>query len=143
MIPIIVKKSIMEVMLKTVLITFFSFSFAVSVSADDRHVLFSCVSEKSALDCGSMCQPIGTISFDARVNEKESFVNVTRYTENEVAPESLADCTVVDTNNWSCFTAGAFQDNFNKMVAGVYFSRQVYRMLDGQIDVTLSCSRKN
>ncbi len=143
MISLIVKKSIMKVMVRTVLATIFGFSVVFSASADDKYMLFSCVSEKSALDCGSMCRPIGTISFDARVNNKESFVNVTRYTENEVAPESLEDCIVVDTNNWSCLTESVFQDNLNKMVAGIYFSKQVYRMLDGQIDVTFSCSKKN
>lgn len=143
MISIIVKKSIMKVMLTTVLATFFGFSVVSSASADDKYMLFSCGSEKSAIDCSSVCQPIGTISFDARLNDKESFVNVTRYTENEVAPESLEDCIVVDSDNWSCLTEGAFQDTLNKMVAGVYFSKHVYRMLDGQIDVTLSCSKKN
>ena len=143
MISIIVKKSIMKVMLQTVLATFFCFSIVFSASADDKYMLFSCVSEKSALDCGSMCSPIGTIFFDARVNNNESSVNVTRYTENEVAPESLEDCIVIDTNNWSCLTESEFQDNLNKMVAGTYFSKQVYRMLDGQIDVTFSCSKKN
>ena len=143
MITIIVKKSIMKVMLKTVLATFFCSSIVFSASADDKYMLFSCVSEKSALDCGSMCRPIGTISFDARVNNNESSVNVTRYTENEVAPESLEDCIVVNANNWSCSTESVFQDNLNKMVAGIYFTKQVYRMLDGYIDVTFSCSKKN
>ena len=140
---IIVKNSIMKLMLKTVLAIFFGFNVVFSASADDKYMLFSCGSEKSALDCSSVCQPIGTISFDVRVNGKESFVNVTRYTENEVAPESLEDCIVVDTNNWSCLTESVFQDDLNKMVAGIYFSKQVYRMLDGQIDVTFSCSKKN
>ena len=143
MISIIVKKSIIRDMLKTVLAIFFCFSVVFSAIADDEYILFSCVSEKSALDCGSMCRPIGTISFDARVNNNESSVNVTRYTENEVAPESLEDCIVVNANNWSCLTESVFQDNLNKMVAGIYFSKQVYRMLDGYIDVTFSCSKKN
>lgn len=130
-------------MLKTVLATFFGFSIVFSAIANDKYMVFSCVSEKSALDCNSICGPIGTISFDVRVNNKKSFVNVTRYTKNEVAPESLEDCIVVDTHNWSCLTESVFHDNLNKMVAGVYFSTQVYRMLDGKIDVTFSCAKKN
>ena len=92
-----------------------------SASADNKYKLFSCVSEKSALDCSRMCQPIGTISFDVRVNDKESSVNVTKFTENEVAPESLEDCIVEDGKNWTCLTEGMFQDSLNKMVAGISF----------------------
>ena len=143
MISIIVKKSIMGGMSKTLLATFFVFCTVSSASADNKYKLFSCVSEKSALDCSRMCQLIGTISFDVRVNDKESSVNVAKYTENEVAPESLEDCIVEDAKNWTCLTKGVFQDNLNKMVDGVYFSKKVYRMFDGQIDVTISCAKKN
>tara|TARA_B100001939_G_C16600570_1_gene470808 strand:- start:316 stop:582 length:267 start_codon:yes stop_codon:yes gene_type:complete len=86
------------------------------------------------------CEKIGNISFDVRREPKD--VNVTLFTENEVAPETLKNCEVQNAKNWFCETIEVFQEQSHSMEKGVYFSKKIYRMLDGEDDVSVYCARK-
>ena len=59
------------------------------------------------------------------MNDRESFGNVIKYAENEVAPESLEERIVEDDNNWSFSAEGFVQDHVYKMVAGVVFKKSL------------------
>ena len=88
------------------------------------------------------CGKIGKISFDVRRDAKDGNVNVTLFTENEVAPETLKNCEVQNANNWSCETIEVFQEQYHSMVKGLYFSKKIFRMLDGEDDVSIYCARE-
>ena len=88
------------------------------------------------------CEKIGNISFDVRRDPKDGNVNVTFFTENEVAPETLKNCEVQNVNNWFCETKEVFQEQFHSMAKGLYFSKKTFRMLDGEDDVSVYCARE-
>ena len=88
------------------------------------------------------CEKIGNISFDVRQEPKDDNVNVTLFTENEVAPETLKNCEVQNAKNWFCETIEVFQEDSHSMENGVYFSKKIFRMLDGEDDVSVYCARK-
>ena len=88
------------------------------------------------------CEKIGNISFDVRRNPKDGNVNVTLFTENEVAPETLKNCEVQNANNWFCETIEVFQEQSHSMAKGLYFSKKIFRMLDGEDDVSVYCARE-
>ena len=117
--------------------------FVTSVSsAQEVYEFYSCPSIESGKVCSMKCEKIGNISFDVRRNPKDGNVNVTLFTENEVAPETLKNCEVQNANNWSCETIEVFQEHTHSMAHGVYFSKKIFRMLDGEDDVSVYCARK-
>ena len=117
--------------------------FVTSVSsANEMHGFYSCPSVESGKVCSMKCEKIGNISFDVRRASKEGNVHVTLFTENEVAPETLKNCEVQNSKNWSCETIEVFQEQSHFMEKGVYFSKKIFRMLDGEDDVSVHCARK-
>ena len=116
--------------------------FLTSVSsAEEMYSFYSCPSIESGEVCSRKCRKIGKISFDVRRDAKDGNVNVTLFTENEVAPETLKNCDVQNAKNWSCETVEVFQDQFHSMAKGLYFSKKIFRMLDGEDDVSVHCAR--
>ena len=110
-------------------------------SAEEMYDFYSCPSIESGKVCSMKCEKIGTISFDVRLDSNDGNVNVTLFTENEVAPETLKNCEVQNANNWFCETIGVFQEMSHTMEKGVYFSKKIFRMLDGEDDVSVYCAR--
>ena len=110
-------------------------------SAEEMYDFYSCPSIESGKVCSMKCEKIGTISFDVRLDSNDGNVNVTLFTENEVAPETLKNCEVQNANNWFCETIGVFQEMSHTMEKGVYFSKKIFRMLDGEDDVSIHCAR--
>ena len=102
---------------------------------------YSCPSIESGKACSRKCEKIGNISFDVRRDPKYGNVNVTLFTENEVAPETLKNCEVQNAKNWFCETIEVFQEQSHFMEKGVYFSKKTFRMLDGEDDVSVYCAR--
>ena len=111
-------------------------------SAGEVYDFYSCPSIESGKVCSKKCEKIGGISFDVRRDPKDGNVNVTLFTENEVAPETLKNCEVQNTNNWFCETIEVFQEQTHSMSQGVYFSKKIFRMLDGEDDVSVYCARE-
>ena len=111
-------------------------------SAEEIYDFYSCPSIESGKVCSMKCEKIGNISFDVRRNPKDGNVNVTLFTENEVAPETLKNCEVQNANNWFCETIEVFQEQTHSMAQGVYFSKKIFRMLDGEDDVSVYCARE-
>ena len=111
-------------------------------SAEEIYDFYSCPSIESGKVCSMKCEKIGTISFDVRLDSNDGNVNVTLFTENEVAPETLKNCEVQNANNWFCETIGVFQEMSHTMEKGVYFSKKIFRMLDGEDDVSVYCARE-
>ena len=111
--------------------------FATSEKLD----FYSCPSIESGKTCSQNCNKVGNISFDVRVKTREGNVNVTVFTENEIAPGTLKNCNVTDLNNWSCETIEVFQEQTHSMKDGIYFSEKVFRMLDGEDDISIFCAR--
>ena len=103
---------------------------------------YSCPSIESGKACSMKCEKIGNISFDVRENPKDGNVNVTLFTKNEVAPETLKNREVQNANNWFCETIEVFQEQSHFMAKGVYFSKKIFRMLDGEDDVSVYCARE-
>ena len=108
--------------------------------AEEMYDFYSCPS----VEAGSMLHEmkIGNISFDVRRKPKDGNVNVTLFTENEVAPETLKNCEVQNANNWYCEIIEVFQEQTHSMAQGVYFSKKIFRMLDGEDDVSVYCARE-
>ena len=77
-----------------------------------------------------------------RIVLKQGNVNVTLFTENEMAPETLKNCDVQNAENWSCETIEVFQEQSHSMAKGLYFSKKIFRMLDGEDDVSVYCARE-
>ena len=102
---------------------------------------YSCPSIESGKACSKKCEKIGNISFDVRRDPNYGNVNVTLFTENEVAPETLKNCEVQNAKNWFCETIEVFQEQSHFMEKGVYFSKKTFRMLDGEDDVSVYCAR--
>ena len=128
-------------MLKKYKITTIFVVFVTSVSsAAEMYNFYSCPSIESGKVCSMKCEKIGNISFDVRREPKD--VNVTLFTENEVAPETLKNCEVQNAKNWFCETIEVFQEQSHSMEKGVYFSKKIYRMLDGEDDVSVYCARE-
>ena len=111
------------------------------LSAEEIYDFYSCPSVEAGKVCSMRCEKIGNISFDVRRNPKDGNVNVTLFTENEVAPETLKNCEVQNANNWFCETIEVFQEQTHSMAQGVYFSKKIFRMLDGEDDVSVYCAR--
>ena len=111
-------------------------------SAGEMFDYYSCPSIESGKACSRKCERIGSISFDARRNPKAGNVNVTLFTKNEVAPETLKNCDVQNAKNWSCETIEVFQEQSHTMAKGLYFSKKIFRMLDGEDDVSIYCARE-
>ena len=111
-------------------------------SAGEMYDFYSCPSVESGKVCSKNCEKIGNIAFDVRQNPKDGNVNVTLFTENEVAPETLKNCEVQNANNWFCETIEVFQEHSHFMAKGLYFSKKIFRMLDGEDDVSVYCARK-
>ena len=111
-------------------------------SAEEIYDFYSCPSIESGKVCSLKCEKIGNISFDVRRAIKEGNVNVTLFTENEVAPETLKNCEVQNAKNWFCETIEVFQEQSHSMKKGVYFSKKIFRMLDGENDVSVYCARE-
>ena len=131
------------IMLKKYKITTIFVLFATSVSlAEEMYDFYSCPSIEAGKVCSMRCEKIGNISFDVRRNPKDGNVNVTLFTENEVAPETLKNCEVQNANNWFCETIEVFQEQTHSMAQGVYFSKKIFRMLDGEDDVSVYCARE-
>ncbi len=120
---------------------FFVFLTSVS-SAGEMLDYYSCPSIESGNECSRKCEKIGDISFDVRRSPDGSHVNVTLFTENEVAPQTLKNCDVQNANNWSCEIIEVFQEQSHSMANGLYFSKQIFRMLDGEDDVSIYCARE-
>ena len=117
--------------------------FVTSVSsAGEMYDFYSCPSIESGKVCSMKCEKIGNISFDVRIDPKDGNVNVTLFTENEVAPETLKNCDVQNANNWFCETIEVFQEQSHSMAKGLYFSKKIFRMLDGEDDVSIYCARE-
>ena len=117
--------------------------FVTSVpSAEEMYDFYSCPSIEAGKVCSMTCEKIGNISFDVRRNPKDGNVNVTLFTENEVAPETLKNCEVQNANNWYCEIIEVFQEQTHSMAQGVYFSKKIFRMLDGEDDVSVYCARE-
>ena len=130
-------------MLKKYKITAIFVVFVTSMSsAEEMYNFYSCPSIESGKVCSMKCEKIGNISFDVRREPKDDNVNVTLFTENEVAPETLKNCEVQNAKNWFCETIEVFQEQSHSMEKGVYFSKKIYRMLDGEDDVSVYCARK-
>ena len=72
---------------------FVVFSTSLS-SAEEMYDFYSCPSIESGKVCSMKCEKIGNISFDVRRDPTLSNVNVTLFTENEVAPETLKNCDI-------------------------------------------------
>ena len=131
------------IMLKKYKIATIFVLFVTSVSsAQEVYDFYSCPSIESGKVCSMKCEKIGNISFDVRRNPKDGNVNVTLFTENEVAPETLKNCKVENANNWFCETIEVFQEQTHSMAQGVYFSKKIFRMLDGEDDVSVYCARE-
>ena len=112
------------------------------ISAERMYDFYSCPSIESGKICSVKCEKIGNISFDVRRDPTLSNVNVTLFTENEVAPETLKNCDIKDTENWSCENIEVFQEQSHSMTKGLYFSKKIFRMLDGEDDVSVYCARE-
>ena len=112
------------------------------ISAERMYDFYSCPSIESGKICSVKCEKIGNISFDVRRDPALSNVNVTLFTENEVAPETLKNCDIKDTENWSCENIEVFQEQSHSMTKGLYFSKKIFRMLDGEDDVSVYCARE-
>ena len=112
------------------------------ISAERMYDFYSCPSIESGKICSVKCEKIGNISFDVRRDPTLSNVNVTLFTENEVAPETLKNCDIKDTENWSCENIEVFQEQSHFMTKGLYFSKKIFRMLDGEDDVSVYCARE-
>ena len=112
------------------------------ISAEKMYDFYSCPSIESGKICSVKCEKIGNISFDVRRDPTLSNVNVTLFTENEVAPETLKNCDIKDTENWSCENIEVFQEQSHSMAKGLYFSKKIFRMLDGEDDVSVYCARE-
>ena len=129
-------------MLKKYKITTIFVIFVTSISsAEEMYDFYSCPSVEAGKVCSMQCEKIGNISFDVRRDPKDGNVNVTLFTENEVAPETLKNCDVQNANNWFCETIGVFQEQSHSMEKGVYFNKKIFRMLDGEDDVSVYCAR--
>ena len=113
-----------------------------AASAGEMFNFYSCPSIASGKACSGKCEKIGNISFDVRRNPKDGNVNVTLFTENETAPETLKNCEVRNVNLWFCQSVEVFQEQSHSMEKGVYFSKKIFRMLDGEDDVSVYCARK-
>lgn len=124
-----------------VILIFVVFVTGVS-SAGEMYNFYSCPSIESGKACSTKCEKIGYISFDVRQNPKDGNVNVTLFTENEVAPETLKNCEVQNANNWFCEAIEVFQEQVHFMEKGLYFSKKIFRMLDGEDDVSVHCARE-
>ena len=131
------------IMLKKYKITTIFVLFVTSVSsAEEMYDFYSCPSIEAGKVCSMRCEKIGNISFDVRRNPKDGNVNVTLFTENEVAPETLKNCEVQNASNWFCEIIEVFQEQTHSMVQGMYFSKKIFRMLDGEDDVSVYCARE-
>ena len=111
-------------------------------SAENMYSFYSCPSIESGKICSMKCEKIGKISFDVRRDRIDGNVNVTLFTENEVAPETLKNCDVQNAKNWACETIEVFQEQSHSMANGLYFSKKIFRMLDGEDDVSVYCARE-
>ena len=120
---------------------FVVFSTSLS-SAEKMYGFYSCPSIESGKVCSLKCEKIGNISFDVRRDRIDGNVNVTLFTENEVAPETLKNCEVQNAKNWFCETIEVFQEQSHSMAEGLYFSKKIFRMLDGEDDVSVYCARE-
>ena len=120
---------------------FVLFSTSLS-SAEKMYEFYSCPSIESGKVCSMRCEKIGNISFDVRSDSRHGNVNVTLFTENEVAPETLKNCDVQNAKNWSCETVEVFQEKSHSMTKGLYFSKKIFRMLDGEDDISVYCARE-
>ena len=130
-------------MFKSYKITMICVVFSTSLSsAEQLYDFYSCPSIESGKVCSMKCEKIGNISFDVRRDPMHGNVNVTLFTENEVAPETLKNCNVQNAENWSCETIEVFQEQSHSMAKGLYFSKKIFRMLDGEDDVSVYCARK-
>ena len=88
-------------MLKKYIITTIFVVFLTSLpTAGEILDYYSCPSIESGKACSRKCEKIGGISFDVRQNPKRGNVNVTLFTQNEVAPETLKNCDVQNAKNW-------------------------------------------
>ena len=120
---------------------FVLFSTSLS-SAEKMYEFYSCPSIGSGKVCSMKCEKIGNISFDVRRDTRLGNVNVTLFTENEVAPETLKNCDIKNAKNWSCENIEVFQEQSHSMAKGIYFSKKIFRMLDGEDDVSVYCARE-
>ena len=111
-------------------------------SAEKMYEFYSCPSIESGKVCSMRCEKIGNISFDVRRDTRLGNVNVTLFTENEVAPETLKNCQVQNAKSWSCENIEVFQEQSHIMAKGLYFSKKIFRMLDGEDDVSVYCARE-
>ena len=111
-------------------------------SAEKMYEFYSCPSIESGKVCSMRCEKIGNISFDVRRDTRHGNVNVTLFTENEVAPETLKNCDIKNAKNWSCENIEVFQEQSHSMAKGLYFSKKIFRMLDGEDDVSVYCARE-
>ena len=111
-------------------------------SAEKMYEFYSCPSIESGKVCSMRCEKIGNISFDVRRDTRHGNVNVTLFTENEVAPETLKNCDIKNAKNWSCENIEVFQEQSHSMAKGIYFSKKIFRMLDGEDDVSVYCARE-
>ncbi|MDA9689882.1 hypothetical protein N9V13_05675 [Betaproteobacteria bacterium] len=128
--------------IKCKIVAIFGFFVTSVLSAGESYDFYSCPSIESGKVCSEKCEKIGNISFDVRRVLKDGNVNVTLFTENEVAPETLKNCEIQNANNWFCETIEVFQEQSHSMSAGLYFGKKIFRMLDGEDDVSVYCARE-
>ena len=111
------------------------------LTSEDAFAFYSCPSIESGKACSRDCEKVGKISFDVRGEPEEGNVNVTLFTENEVAPETFKNCDISNSNNWNCQVTEVFQEQSHVMTNGAYFGKKIFRMLDGENDVSIYCAR--
>ena len=115
---------------------------ASSIAGEGSLDYFSCPSTKSGKSCSESCKQIGEVSFDVRGKAKDGNVHVTLFTENEKAPETLKNCNIHSPDEWVCEKVEIFHEELHTMSEGIYFSKKIFRMLDGEDDVSIYCARE-
>ena len=131
------------IMLKKYKIATIFVLFVTSVSsAEEMYDFYSCPSIEAGKVCSMRCEKIGNISFDVRRNPKDGNVNVTLFTENEVAPETLKIVRFKMLTIGFVKPLRFFRSRLILWQKGVYFSKKIFRMLDGEDDVSVYCARE-
>ena len=124
---------------KLIVISFFLFK---SVAlASEKYSLYKCDSLKNSQLCKKGCEKIGKISFDVRPVSRPNEVSLIQYLGKEKSPNNLKNCTIVDKFNWNCKHEGSYSTNVHTMIKSKYRWQIIYKMLDGNDDITHGCSR--
>ena len=101
---------------------------------------FQCPSESSALKCSQNCLSYGTIKFESKIEDDKNIIFLLVKDQNNTTSETLKNCVVKDTMNWSCTLVEIFSSSKHIMNNGKYFSSLSYRMLDGMDEKKFTCA---